>query len=389
MTAPIPEVTISTLVRPQGPSGSQTHMQQVAAFLASAGRASVIVTPYSDDEWIVLPVVRVRRVLRSVSRPAGVWWYRRSHHYFLCRALARRLASGRAGVVYTHCPASANAALKTRRGQRVVMAVHFHESQADDWAQQNELRVGGRVYCAIREFEERLLPRLDGVVYPSSYAREMVERRIPNLADIPSLVVHHPVSIISRPELPSIGELITVGTLEPRKNHGYLLEILAAAAARGHRYSLTVVGKGPDRTELEAKTRRLGIADQVGFTGFHADPRELMSRHRVYCHTAVMENFGIAPLEAMAEGLPVLAAPVGGLREVVRDGLDGAHWPLDDPEKAAEILVNFMSSPAVRETAAARAAVRAQTDFRVEDHLGRLVNFLDEVAARPIRSPGA
>lgn len=68
-----------------------------------------------------------------MSRPAGVWWYRRWHAHYLDDALRRHLNEReRGGVVYAQCPVSAEVALRVRKGQRVVMAAHFNVSQAQE-----------------------------------------------------------------------------------------------------------------------------------------------------------------------------------------------------------------------------------------------------------------
>jgi glycosyltransferase involved in cell wall biosynthesis len=56
-----------------------------------------------------------------------------------------------------------------------------------------------------------------------------------------------------------------------------------------------------------------------------------------------MESFGLAILEAMSYGRPVLAAPVGGVPEVFADGSEGRYWPLDDADAAAGILIEMFS----------------------------------------------
>lgn len=384
-----PPILIASLMRRLGGVGVQTHVRTFETFLKSLPRAAALVTPYSSNSPLLYPIFAARLPLKQFNRPASVWWYRHWHAVFLAQAMRSRLKAAPSAVVYAQCPVSAAAALRVRSEQRVVMAIHFHGSQADDWAEKRELPMGGSLYRTIRQFEEHVLDRVDGIVYVSSFSREVLQARIPRLADVPNLVVHNTVPTIPRDEQVKIGDLITVGSLEPRKNQQYLLQVLAAANARGHRFSLTVVGTGPDRRDLEMAARRLGIGDQVRFTGHHPDARALMAQHRVYCHTAVMENFGIALLEAMSEGLPVVAAPVGGVSELVRDGLDGAHWPLDDADRAAGILVDLMNDGTVRDEMSARAAARARTDFAVEDLGTRLLAFLDETGARPVRSPRA
>lgn len=381
---PGPEVVVATLLREAGGTGVQSHIETFRSYLRSTGHAATLVTPFSARSPLVPAVFGARHAVRLVSRPAGVWWYRHWHGRYLASALSARLAKTPGpAVVYAQCPVSAQASLRARTTQPVVMAVHFNVSQADEWAEKGELARPGRAYSAIRDFEDDVLPRVDGLVYVSQFMRSLLEERIPGLAAVPGVVIPNCVDIEHRPVLAGrTGDLVTVGALEPRKNQGYLLDVLGAAARRGHHYTLTVIGDGPDRSRLERQAAHLHLSEQVTFAGYQADPRPILASHRLYCHSARIDNFPIALVEAMAEGLPVLAGAVGGIPELVRPGLDGEAWPLDDPEGAADRLVALMSDPARLDTMGASARTRAETEFSSAVQAPRLLEFLSTVQRR-------
>jgi glycosyltransferase involved in cell wall biosynthesis len=261
------------------------------------------------------------------------------------------------------------------------MVEHFNVSQADEWAEKGLIPQGGRMFRSIRSFETTVLSRLDGIVYVSDFAKELLEERVPALASLPAATIPNFVTV-SEAHVESMHErdLITVGTLEPRKNQGYLLQILAAAAAVGHRYTLTVVGDGPDRQRLERLAASLGVAGDVRFVGYHADPRTLMRRHRVYCHAARMENLPLALLEAMAEGLPVIAAGVGGIPTLMRPGREGEFWPLDDPSAAGRILTRLMGDDRRLAGMSSRSRARVEEAFTADAVIPRLETFLLRLA---------
>jgi glycosyltransferase involved in cell wall biosynthesis len=381
--APAPPIVLATILREEGATGVQSHIGTFRAYACSQGRVATVVTSFSGWSILRAPVFGARMPLRRLSGPWGVWWYRHWHGHYLRHALSAQLRTlaGRA-VVYAQCPVSAASALRVRRDEPVVMAVHFNVSQADEWADKGEIPHGGRLHASIGAFEADVLPRLDGLVYVSQFMRSLLEEQQPALRDVPGVVIPNCVDIVPRPAAEPVGDLVTVGALEPRKNHGYLLDVLAAAAERGHRYTLTVIGEGPDRSVLEHRAADLGVSGQVSFAGYQADPRPLVARHRVYCHVSRMDNLPIALIEAMAEGLPVLAAPVGGIPELVRAGVDGEEWPLDDPGVAADRLVALLSDPAKRAALASSARRRAETDFSTDVQAPRLLAFLSDVARR-------
>ncbi|UMG91534.1 glycosyltransferase [Nocardioides sp. TF02-7] len=348
------QVVVASLMRETGGTGVQSHVSTLLAQLQPeppadphSHSAVTLVTPFSSRSPLLGPVFAGRFLVRPVTRAGAVWWYRHWHAEFLAAPLRSALQARPGAVVYAQCPVSAAVALRVRRpGQPVVLAAHFNVSQADEWADKGEIRRGGRCFRAIRALEDEVVPRLDGIVYVSDFARRTVEQRIPAARQVDAVVVPNPVVVPPEPpgrRATRRGDLVTVGSLEPRKNQGYLLDVLHQLARRGTRPSLTVVGEGPDRAALVRRARDLELSDQVRFLGHTDDVPRVLAEHRVYCHAARMESFGIAVAEAMAAGLPVVAAPVGGLAELVEPGRTGELWPLDDPAAAADVLERVLA----------------------------------------------
>ena len=382
-----PEIVVCSLMRHVGDTGVQTYVHAGEEHLRTRARTHRFVNPFTGRSALRTVVFGTRFALRPVSRRLSVRWYRHWHARYLERALAAVLRdAGPDTVLFAQCPVSADVALRVRTTQPVVMAVHFNLSQADEWVGKGDLAAGDRAFVAIRAFEERVLARLDGVVYISAFARAAAVERIPALEAVPGAVVHGSVAL--RPDagtdlaLPPQADLVTVGSLEPRKNHAYLLQVLHEAARRGHRYSLSVVGDGPERGRLEELSRRLGLSDQVRFFGYAPDARALMGRHRLYCHAATMESFGLVFLEAMAEGLPVLAGAVGGVPEIVRPGVEGDFWPLDDAAAAAARLVALLEDRVRLEAMGRAARARVEQEFAPEATGDRLLALLDQAGSR-------
>jgi glycosyltransferase involved in cell wall biosynthesis len=372
-------VLIASMMRPDGETGVQTHVRAVRDALARQGHRVVLVTPFDQPGWLVYPLFGIRRVVDKLSRPASVWWYRHWHAVLLERALRARLKSGGACVVYAQCPLSARAALRARvsGAQRVTMVVHFNLSQADEWADKGMIAHGGTYFRAIRSLEETVLPRLDALVYVSDFMRRALFQRMPALAGvsgevIPNFLADPGVSTGRIPEF----DLIAVGTLEPRKNQIYALAILEAAAHRGRKLTLTLVGDGPDRGMLETRVRDRGLGEQVRFLGFVPDAAARMSGHRACLHVARMENLPLALIEALSRGLPVFAPDAGGMAEVFEDGVSGRTIPLDDADGAARRILEWLDDP-VRMSAAAEAARRRFLDrFEADQVARKLVGFL-------------
>jgi glycosyltransferase involved in cell wall biosynthesis len=161
---------------------------------------------------------------------------------------------------------------------------------------------------------------------------------------------------------------IFVARLQPQKDH----ETLLRAIARIPDVQLLLVGEGELRSELEQLAGALGIATRVHFLGQRADVAELLKMADLYIHATHSDGFGIAALEAMAAGLPVIASNVPGLAEVV--GNAGILVPPRDAEALARAIQSVLSDPALKAKLASAAAARASS-FDISQTIAKHVDL--------------
>ena len=372
-----PEIIIASIQRRQVAIGPNTHTDQFKRFLETAGIRARVLTPFSRFQTVVLPILAARRLVDLVSKPAGVWWFIWFRTLFLRLWLSHALKEGQAAVIYARCPNSAQAALAARKhsGQKVVMAVHFNRSEAEEWCRAGKIRKGEWLYRGMERFESELLPKLDGLHYVSRFMRDYILERHPDAAKCKSILLPNFLEDPgSAPKSTPKGDLISIGSLEPRKNQEYLIRVIHEARRFGYKYSLTLVGDGPDRRSLKRLARQLGVLDQVYFLGATRNAARLLPAYRVYAHSAVVENCPFALIEAIAVGLPILAGPVGGVPEVLVDGEQGCYWPLDDPMAGARLLIAVLED----EETYARLSQGARKRFEAK--------YTAEVVGPPLKS---
>jgi len=224
--------------------------------------------------------------------------------------------------------------------------------------------------------EGRALEQAERVITVSHAARRDLIARWPRLAER-TRAVHASAPMLLRPSALPQGEpgrrdgqplrLVTVGRFDWVKGYDLMLPALARLAERGVDFTLDVVGHGVLEARLSAEAVRLGIAERIRWRGRDADVPRLLAASHAFVTTTRAEMFGIAVLEAMACGLPVLAPGVGSLVEVVADGASGrllAFEPEETlPERVAEELARWWSDPDLMRRLGTAGARRAREVF--------------------------
>ena len=127
--------------------------------------------------------------------------------------------------------------------------------------------------------------------------------------------------------------ILSVNRLDRAKRIDLLLD-----AARSSGFPVVVAGDGPDRERLEALEHELGIARQCFFVGYQPDVAGYYGLFDAFLLPSVNEGTPVSAIEALAARTPVVATRVGGVPDVVRDGLDGYLVSAGDVEGAASKL---------------------------------------------------
>ncbi|MCW2968836.1 MAG: glycosyl transferase group 1 [Solirubrobacteraceae bacterium] len=169
-----------------------------------------------------------------------------------------------------------------------------------------------------------------------------------------------------------------VAALRPEKNH-----TVAVGAVRRLRETvpgarLLVVGDGPARDEVRAQVGRLGTAGVM--TGHRDDVMAVLDAIDVLVHTPSFDALPTALMEAMAAGVPVVATRVGGIPEIVEEGVTGTLVAMPpEPGPVGEALAALARDPALRAAMGAAARRRFESHFDVNAWAGSLRSLYDEV----------
>lgn len=175
-----------------------------------------------------------------------------------------------------------------------------------------------------------------------------------------------------------------VGRIFPIKNHRLFLEAAARLARQDPLVHFVVVGDGILRPEMEQFAAEIGIRDRVHFTGWRRDLPRIYADLDVLVISSNNEGTPVSAIEAMAAGVPVVATRVGGLPDVVQEGVTGYLVPPRDPDALAGAIAAVLQDPerAARMGEAGRAV--AQERYSLE----RLVADMDALYQQLLRAKG-
>ena len=167
-----------------------------------------------------------------------------------------------------------------------------------------------------------------------------------------------------RPLVVMISALVT-----PHKDPETFVAAVAAARAAGCDCQALLVGGGPLAGETARASRRAGLDGALRLTGFRSDALELLAAADVAVLSSRDEGLGTTLLDAMQMGVPIVATAAGGVREVVRDGVDGLLAPVGDGAALGAAIARVLSDRALGEAlvASGKERVRAFTIERTAE----------------------
>ncbi len=371
-------VVVVSGIWPPDVGGPASHAPALADALLEAGHLVEVVT--TADE-------------APAPRPYPVQWVSRGRpapfrHLSVVRAVAS--AARRSDRVYatTMVRRSALGASLARRPLVVkLVADEAYEREArsgrfDGSLEEFQGARGGARARLLRATRTAALRRATHVVVPSAYLRAIAvgwgipPERVTVVSNPAPRVPSLPSRLEARALLAIEGfTLGTAGRLTRQK----ALEDALAALARVKDVGLVLLGDGPARAELERRAGELGISERVRFLG--SRPRDdvlaLFRAVDAAILTSAWENLPHSVLEALAVGTPVIATSVGGVPEVVHDGVNGLLVPPRDVEAIAAAIRRISDENGLREKLASAAAASV-ADLAEPRILERIVGLIEQ-----------
>jgi len=233
----------------------------------------------------------------------------------------------------------------------------------------------------------------DGVTAISNYLREKtvqefrVKREIEVIPNFVNCDVYAPLSDKERGQgraqfaQPDEKILLHLSNFRPVKRAVDVVEVFARVAL-GLPARLLLIGDGPDRSQAEWLARRLKIQDRIHFLGKQAGVSDLLPLADLMIMPSELESFGLAALESMACQVPAIATNVGGVPELIEDGVNGRLFAVGDVEAMAKAAIDLLTDDGKYTAMAAAARQTAQKRFCASKIIPRYEAYYKSVLNR-------
>lgn len=229
------------------------------------------------------------------------------------------------------------------------------------------------------------LLRSDGISVPSQFLRQAAYDNL-QLGDAPIEVIPNFVDTDHfRPAEQDRFDgktreltLIHSSNFRPLKRVGDVVRVLAAVRKQAPA-NLILVGDGPEMAQTAALVQELGLTSCVRFAGMQLDVLRLLQQSDVFLLPSLTEGFGLAALEALSCGVPVVASRVGGVPEVISDGETGLLCESGDVEEMAAAVLRLQRDPALHHKMSRAARQSVLTNFQQAPMVSRYEAFYRRV----------
>ncbi|ANS73301.1 glycosyl transferase [Paenibacillus yonginensis] len=332
------------------PGGLNTYFKNICEQLAERNRVQALI--YSAEK----PDVREGLDIHLAGEPGMTIWKRKDAFQ---RLAAERMDQGPVDVFYSHfAPYGVGPALEARkRGIPVIMTFH------GPWNEEMKIEGRGlqhRVKTTIAKTIERKAYRLaDHFIVLSETFRDILHRNygvplhkisiIPGAADIHRFTpAQNRLAVRRQLNLPEgATTILTVRRLVNRMGLLQLLDAWRRVSAKFPNAILLIGGRGPLRAELESRIADYGLSSKVRLLGYIPDeelPAYYQAADMFVVPTQALEGFGLITVEALAAGLPVMATPIGGNREILSAFRPELLFKSADSADIADGLIRMLSN---------------------------------------------
>ncbi|UCG51234.1 MAG: glycosyltransferase family 4 protein, partial [Candidatus Latescibacterota bacterium] len=319
---------------------------------------------------------------RSKSNP--VYWIKNLIVFFV--ALPLLADARRHGLTHLHANFGSSPATIAWLGRKMLgtgMSIRYHsfDIHLNTIGWRDPLR-----YLKLRDADLVLAVHYDGIGH--------LKQKVPDVADDKFGVIRVGVAFDPEPKREESSEpplVLAAGNLVPAKGFDILVRAVGILKKRGMDVRLRILGEGPERTHLASMIRENDIGDRTEMPGYY--------QHEEFAHhlaeavmlvvpatitgTGVREGLPTVLVEAWLASTPVIAAPIGGIPEVVENEKTGLVFSPGDAQALADCIDQLVHSPELREKLARNGRGHARELFSLEENVRKLVEEIEPVYDAP------
>jgi len=195
-------------------------------------------------------------------------------------------------------------------------------------------------------------------------------------------VIHNGIEISNTPQKTKNGETFVIGSsgrIFPIKDYPFMIEVARGIREKTNHICFQLAGQGPEQPKIQALVHEHNLEGVFELKGYLEDISTFYGKLDLYLNTSVHEGIPMSVLEAMAHGLPVIGPKVGGLAEIIDDGIQGYLLEEKDPKAYAEKCLLLYENKALRKNMSMAAKEKVKRSFSVKNMVQRYFSLYVDV----------
>ena len=378
--------------------GISTHVYHLSRALVEKGTPVRVITcdfPKTPDEEIIDGVSVSRVISGRVPESNFLLWIYHLNSQMISKA-TELFETERFDLIHAHdwVVGRAGVELKNQLGLPLISTIHATEIGRGG-------SLDGEYRRKVRDIERLLVDQSDGIICCSNYMLDHIQhqlgavnakiRVIPNGVEVSRFKRDGPPHLIPTGVSENRKVILYVGRIVREKGIFTLLEALDELRNRGKDVSLVIVGEGPLKEDLAKEILWRRLSDRVKLVGF-VDEQRLVSLYNssdAFVLPSHYEPFGMVVLEAMASRIPVVVSDVGGLSEIIEDGITGVKVPASDPRALAEGILRVLEDQQLSEQLKENAYRGVQERYRWDMIAEKTIEVYGASSSKPSPSSRA
>lgn len=222
--------------------------------------------------------------------------------------------------------------------------------------------------------------RYEKIVCVSNQVKEELNKYIKSTKD-KSIVIKNAIPVDENlDDLPKKYDVLFVGRFEDAKGVDVLIKAISILKEKYHEnIKVAILGDGSKKDYLTNLVSMLSIEDRIEFLGIRKDVKYFMQSSKIFVLPSRWEGLPMVILEAMANKIPIITTPVGGIKEVIQNGINGILVKPEDPEELASKIHLLLNNETLRENLSQNAFVKVKSEYSISAYTKSMLQFYEKL----------